>query len=156
MLLLPTYQQECSAFTNLRASHLSPSVSNSHERPPPLATTPQLDTAIVARLIEVAAKINPKIIVAIAPYLSKLDVNVLKRLIPSIAALNPDLLVNTLNLVAGLTPEAWEALLHIVELGVPAINLVGWKLNLLPVSVGAPAPFSQARGSVFQLPSFLG
>lgn len=110
-----------------------------------------VDPQVLARYVTIIGQINPKITYAIAPYLKSLDAASLAKLIPGIAALNPGLLVNAANLAAGLTPETWDALLTVVDLGVPAVNLAGGKIGLIPISVPAPPPFSQSKS--WSLPS---
>jgi len=59
--------------------------------------------------------------------------------------MDPNVVVNLANVAASLTPDAWNALIKLVNLGVPAINLAGSKLNMIPVSVPAPPAFKESE-----------
>jgi hypothetical protein len=61
--------------------------------------------------------------------------------------MDPNVVVNLANVMASLTPETWNALINLVSLGVPAINLAGSKLNMIPIGVPAPQPFKASTSS---------
>jgi vesicle coat complex subunit len=115
------------------------------------AIAPLFHTVPSANLVEwvkVVQELSPDVVVAATPALTALDAGVAKRLIEAVAAINPDVLVATLNLLANLPSHAWDALIALVDMGVPAINLVGSKLSLLPITVAAPAQFQPGALSV--------
>ena len=121
-------------------------------RPPHLS---QLDPTAVAALVEIIGEVNPNITGAVIPAIGSLNgnaVSIIKNLLPGVNGMDPDTIVGLANMAAGLSPEVWDALIQLVDLGVPAINLAGWKLANLPISIGPPAPFTQTQGNNFHLP----
>lgn len=81
---------------------------------------------------------------ALAPALGGLDMSVVSRLIAAVNGMNPDVVVTLANTAGSIQPAAWDALIALAEAGVPAINLAGSKLSMLPISVPAPQPFAES------------
>ncbi|GBF92102.1 hypothetical protein Rsub_04449 [Raphidocelis subcapitata] len=117
---------------------------------PLLQTIP---SSTVGEWIKILGKVNPKTVGALVPALSALKPEVVARLVDSLNGMDPDVLVGLANALASLKPEAWDALIALVNLGVPAINLAGSQLSMLPINVPAPPAFTGRQG-FFRLPSF--
>jgi hypothetical protein len=103
--------------------------------------------------IRLIGQVNPKTVGALVPALGAVKPATLVKLIDAINGMDPDVLVGLANMMATLSPDVWSALIQLIGMGVPAINLVGAKLNMIPISPPAPQPFSggQGGGKAFKL-----
>lgn len=108
--------------------------------------TPQIPSSTLNEWIKIIAKVNPQTVGALLPALGALKPATITRLVASVNAMNPDVVVTLANTLAGLTPQTWDALISLVDAGVPAINMAGTKLAMLPIQIDAPAPYSGPSG----------
>jgi hypothetical protein len=129
----------------------TPPAHHTHTAPPP--SPKQTPTPVMISWIRLIAQVNPKTVGALVPALGAAKPATLVKLIDAVNGMDPDVVVGLANTLAMLSPQAWDALIQLASMSVPAINMIGAKLNRIPASPPAPQPF-QSGGSgskVFKL-----
>lgn len=108
-------------------------------------------------------------LLALLPAVGSVNVDAVLKLVPAVNALDPAVVGKLAAVLGRLTPETFDSMVNLINLGIPGINAVTDKLNLLPFAIrgaepkpfveGAAAPAAApagAQGSHKKLSSFLG
>ncbi|KIY95137.1 hypothetical protein MNEG_12826 [Monoraphidium neglectum] len=92
----------------------------------------KIDPAVLGSLIPSLRGLDWKGIAELIPLIGQLDINAIEKLVPAINAFKPEVVAKLIDISTRLTPETYNALTNILNLGIPAINSLTAKLNLLP------------------------
>ena len=66
---------------------------------------------------------------------------------PAVNALDPAVVAKLAAVIGKLTPETFDSLVSLINLGVPGVNAVADKMNLLPVAISMPEPKPFVEGA---------